>query len=87
MKKGVIAQNEQFHIFTQRFLLNLHLKIVLLSAASMNLGPAQNNVLRYGLNRITKCFHCIEKKKKFEVFPKIAKMPKMNMQRAQNYSN
>ena len=64
VKKGVIARSEQFHIFTQRFLLNLYLKIVLSSAASLNLGPAQNDVLGYGLNRNTKCFHCIEKKKK-----------------------
>ena len=64
VKKGVITQSEQFHIFTQRFLLNLYLKIVLSSAASLNLGPAQNDVLGYGLNRNTKCFHCIEKKKK-----------------------
>ena len=70
VKKGVIPQNEQFHIFTQRFLLNLYLKIILSSADSLNLGPSQNDVLGYGLNRDTKCFYCIEKKRKLKYFQK-----------------
>ena len=55
-----------------------NVKIVLSSAAYLNLGRAQNDVLGNGLNRNrhTRRFHCTEKKK-FEVFPKIVKMPKM----------
>ena len=55
MEKGEIAQNEQFHLFPQCFLLNLYLKILiatfqLLSAASLNLTRSQNGVLGNGLS-------------------------------------
>ena len=52
VEKGEIAQNEQFHLFPQRFLCNLYLlkaTLQLSSAASLNLGRSQNDVLGSGL--------------------------------------
>ena len=56
VEKGEIAQNEQFHLFSQCFLCNLYLKnpliatFQLLSAASLNLGRPQNVCIREWVN-------------------------------------
>ena len=54
VEKGEIAHFEQCYLFPLCFLCNLHLKFVLIAtfqlshAASLNLGPSQNDVLRNG---------------------------------------
>ena len=58
LKKGEIAQNEQFHLFPQCFLCSLILKSALIatfqlsSAASIDLGRSQNGVIENGSKKL-----------------------------------